>query len=89
MVAGGVISVGTTAIKIVGAGAPVGGAGGQSIKLRNGGAADVFIGGAGVTTGTGFPIAPSTVLEVGNLDPGDVVFGVVASGSANVQVLVK
>ena len=63
MIGGGVVAVGTTATKIVGAGAPVSGAGAQSVKLRNSGAADVFVGGAGVTTGTGFPIAPSAVLD--------------------------
>jgi hypothetical protein len=85
----GVVSVGTTATKIVGAGAPVAGAGSQSVKIRNSGAADVFIGGAGVTTTTGFPVAASTVLDLQNVEPGDTIFGVVASGSINVQVLAK
>jgi hypothetical protein len=85
----GVVSLGTSATKIVGAGAPVGGAGGQSVRIRNGGAADVFIGGAGVLTTTGFPVAAGTTFDLGNIEPGDTVYGVVASGSANVQVLVK
>lgn len=48
--------------------------------------ADVFVGGAGVTAGTGYKVTAGTVLEL-PLEPGERLYGITASGTATVYVL--
>lgn len=50
------------------------------------GGVTVFVGGASVTAAAGFPVAAGSSLSV-DLDNGEQLFGVVASGSQAVNVL--
>lgn len=74
-------NVGTTATPIVATST-----GGLRAVLSNGGPADVFIGPSGVTTGTGFKLPGGGTISV-QLDAGEAIFGVVASGTSTVSVL--
>ena len=58
----------------------------ESLYLYNAGSTTVFLGGPGVTTAAGTPLAASTGLAVDAL-PGEVVYGIVASGTESVRVL--
>jgi hypothetical protein len=56
--------------------------------LLTGASAALFIGGTEVTTAAGFPMADAAAQIALELGPGDSVFGIVATGSATVRVLV-
>lgn len=75
------IAVGTTATALhtVEATAPT------VVTVGNTGAATVFVGANAVTTSTGFPVPASTSRDL-YLEPGEVLFGIVASGSVTVGV---
>lgn len=82
------VTVTTTATQLTGADA--GGSHdphGQSLMLQApAGGATIYLGGEGVTTATGFPVAAGEPFTA-DLRPGDVLYGVVASGSQAVNVL--
>jgi hypothetical protein len=59
---------------------------GAAITITNMGAATVFLGPAGVTTATGFPLAAAATTPL-VLGSGERVYGVVAAGTVNVGVL--
>lgn len=82
-IATAVVAVGTGAT-LLNATAESDRASGSTITITNPNAAALFVGGAGVTPATGFPIPASATLSL-NLQPGEQVFGVLAvAGSANV-----
>lgn len=57
------------------------------IVFRNRGTVAVYLGGATVTTGTGFQLDPGESFPASGLDSRrDAVYGIVASGSATVHV---
>lgn len=56
----------------------------EAALLRNNGAVTVYLGGSGVTTSTGFPLAAGESLT---LPRGASVYGIVASGTCNVRSL--
>lgn len=58
---------------------------GSAAKVKNTGAADVFLGGAGVTTTTGFALASGATTDV-PLGPGEQLFAV-AAATGTVHVL--
>jgi hypothetical protein len=58
---------------------------GQSIEVYNNSSVTVFWGGAGVTPSTGVPI-PAGVPNTWTLGAGEVLYGVVASGTADCRV---
>jgi hypothetical protein len=86
------VLVGSTATRLVGgSGAPVAGAGGQKVLVKNTHATDkLIIGGSGVTAANGFGIDAGVTFDLGNLEPNDVVYAV-RGGSADIsaQVFVK
>lgn len=59
---------------------------GSSLALTNGGDAAVFLGASGVTTGTGFGLAAGASMAL-DLQPGESLYGIVASGTQAVSVL--
>lgn len=59
---------------------------GSALALTNGGAVTVFLGASGVTTGSGFGLAAGTSMAL-DLQPGESLYGIVASGTATVSVL--
>ena len=74
------VSVGTTATALNAADT-----GSQSIEVYNNGAVSVFWGGSSVTVASGVPIAPGTSRSF-DLEPREVVYGIVASGTADCRV---
>lgn len=80
-----VVSVGTTATLIAELGAvPVN----DGILVNNAGTAAVYVGGAAVTTTTGFPIAAGATQVIPTTGAeGLALYGVVATGSANVAYI--
>lgn len=78
------VSVGTTETELTGTQTDA--TAGQSLVVRNRGTADVFVGGTGVATSTGFKLAAgdSVSLELGQ---GEKLYGIVAAGSESVHVL--
>lgn len=61
---------------------------GSSVALYNNGSVTVYIGlAATVTAATGFPLAAGSSMSFQLDGPGDTVFGIVASGTADVRVL--
>jgi hypothetical protein len=84
-----VVVVGSTATKLVGAGTNAAAA--QNVKIRNTHATDALvIGPAGVTAATGFKILAGETLDIGNLDPGDVVYAIRgASADITAHLLIK
>lgn len=75
------VSVGTSPTLIVATAT-----GGLRAVLSNGGPADVFIGASSVTTGAGFKLPAGGTISV-QLDAGEAVHGIVASGTSTVSVL--
>lgn len=61
---------------------------GLQVTLKNKGAAVVFIGPAGVTTGNGYELAVGEVLPR-DLGPGEELYGVVATATQPVHVLIS
>ena len=59
---------------------------GLSVALYNAGAATVFVGGSGVTTSNGFPLAAAGTLSI-DLAAGEEIYGIVATGTVAVSVL--
>jgi hypothetical protein len=76
------VSVGTTATKIL-----PGKAGVDEITIENLGTTQVFIGGPGVTAATGFPL-PGVAGASITLTTTQDIYGIVASGTQTVAVLV-
>ena len=54
--------------------------------MYNNGGATVFVGDSDVSTASGFPLAAGASMSV-DLDPGESLWGVVASGTVEVRVL--
>ena len=63
-------------------------AGDRRTVLLTGATAALFIGGDGVTTAAGFPMADAAAQIALELGPGDSVYGIVATGTAVINVLV-
>ena len=78
------VSGGTSATLIF---SDAGGMAGFQVTLKNKGAAAVFLGPSGVTTGNGYELAANDVLTR-ECAPGEEIFGIAASGSQAVHVLV-
>jgi len=57
-----------------------------TVALYNAGAATVYVGAAGVTTSTGFPLAAAGTLSI-DLDRGEVLYGIVTASTCSVNVL--
>lgn len=57
-----------------------------SLLVRNRGAADVYVGSSGVTSGTGCLVPVNEDISV-VLGPGEILYGITASGTANCHVL--
>lgn len=57
-----------------------------TVALYNAGAATVYVGAAGVTTSTGFPLAAAGTLSL-DLDRGEVLYGIVTASTCSVNVL--
>lgn len=60
---------------------------GSAVAVYNNGAATVFIGGSGVTTTDGSPVAAGSWGPGMDLSDGEAVYGIVASGTVEVRVL--
>ena len=76
------ISVGTTAIAL-----PTTAANGRiTMSVHNAGSVIVYVGGASVTTANGLPLEVGEKLAF-DLDANVVLYGVVASGTADVRIL--
>ena len=83
------VTVGATPVKLIGAGTVA--AGGQKVLIKNTHASDkLLVGGSNVAANNGYGIDAGQTLDLGNLDPGDVVWAI-RGGSAdiNAQILVK
>jgi hypothetical protein len=78
------ITVGTTALLV--SGTETDSRLGQSVSVANTGATTVYLGPAAVTTATGFPLAANGYQAV-DLDTGEALYAVVASGTCVVGVL--
>lgn len=59
---------------------------GSSLLASNQGAVTVYLGSDSVTTGAGFPLAAGSSMSV-DLQPGESLYGIVASGTCTVAVL--
>lgn len=60
---------------------------GSQIVVNNTSAVTVFLGGSGVTTATGYPLAAGIVSPRFELGPNEALFGVVTAATAAVSVL--
>jgi hypothetical protein len=91
MIVAATVTVSSTPIKLAGAGAIV--AAGQRVLIKNTAsvAADkLIIGGSNVAANNGFGIDAGQILDIGNLEPGDVVWAIRgATTDIAAQVLVK
>lgn len=58
----------------------------QGLSVYNAGAATVYLGGAGVTTSTGYPVAAGEHLSA-DLGQSDALYGIVAADTVAVRVL--
>lgn len=58
-----------------------------AVLIRNRGSVPVFLGGAAVTTGTGFQLDAGEAISIDIAGANDPLYGVVASGSAVCHVL--
>ena len=76
----GQVSVGTTATQIFASKPGV-----DQVLIQNMGTASVFIGKAGVTAATGYPILAGDTVE---LPVTEAIFGIVATGTQTVAVLI-
>lgn len=59
---------------------------GSSIIVYNNGASTIYIGGSGVTTATGTPVAASSWSPGIDLQSADALYGIVASGTVEARV---
>ena len=80
------VSVGTSATSLVPS-VDADSAAGQSLAVKNLGAASVFLGGSGVTTAAGWEVAAGDPPVTVDLPPGSTLYGIVASGTVSVQVM--
>lgn len=80
-----VVTVGTT-VTALASNAETDYATGRAVAVKNTGATTCYLGGSGVTSATGYPLAAGETLAYDAL-PGDVVYAVCASGSTTVAVL--
>lgn len=85
-VASQAVSVGTTATQLTGGDT---GAKSGSFAVANVGAATIYIGGSGVTTATGFPIAAGESMSFDLRSATDEIYGIVASGTVAARVLME
>jgi hypothetical protein len=86
------VNVGTgSAVKLVGIGSVIGGAGSQNVKIRNDGPTNsLFIGGSSaVTSGNGFAVPVGTTVDLGNLDPLTDVWAIAVTAAVNAQILAR
>ena len=60
---------------------------GDAVNVINNGAAVVFVGGSGVTTAAGFPVAAGASLSL-EVPAGKSVYGIVSAGTVECRVLV-
>lgn len=60
---------------------------GSAVSVYNDGAETVFIGPAGVTTGTGYPVAAGQHLAVTLGGQDEAVYAIAATGPVNVRIL--
>lgn len=79
------VAVGTTATPLTGLSAPEAFNSIAKTLVKNIGVVAVYVGGSGVTTSTGFALAPNEFITVEY--KGSPLYGIVASGSVNVSVL--
>jgi archaellum component FlaG (FlaF/FlaG flagellin family) len=77
------LTVTTTPVELTGA--DQGQSSGSSILVQAG-SVTVYVGGSTVTAADGFPIAAGATLTL-DLDPGELLYAVAASGSTTVHVL--
>ena len=82
MVTGKKVTVSTSATPIHTAGAP-----NAELMVRNSNAGTVYLGGSAVDTTSGFPLRTGEPLSM-HLLPNDTLYGIVASGTLDVEVLV-
>lgn len=75
------VSVGTSATSVFAADVAA-----ARATVRNAGAASVFLGPAGVTTGNGYELTTGSVVEL-LIPAGEELFGIVATGTEPVHVL--
>ena len=78
------VTVGTSPTKINSK--PADGLSGSGGQARNRGAASVFVGGSDVTTTDGYEVEAGDVLSF-DLDQGENIYGIVASGTCEMHVL--
>lgn len=83
-VQGAQVSVGTTETELTGAQTDA--TAGQSLVVANRGAADVFLGGTGVATSTGYKLAVNDIVRI-DLGQGEKLSGIVAAATQSVHVL--
>lgn len=60
---------------------------GSSLAFYNNGAATIYVGGSDVTTANGAPVPASSWSPGFDLDPGEALYGIVASGTVEARVL--
>lgn len=86
-VVGAVVAVGTTATLL--SAADTDNIAGQCIYVTNASATNpIFLGGSGVTTGTGYSLAPGASLPWRvDLSVGEALYGIVAAATENAKVL--
>ncbi|MFF0183551.1 hypothetical protein [Streptomyces sp. NPDC005244] len=85
-VVGAAVSVATTATLLSGADGD--NVAGQSIYVTNAGANPIFLGGSGVTTATGYPVAAGASLPWAvALGVGEALYGIVAAATESAKVL--
>lgn len=78
------VTVGTSAVLL--AGTPGTDITGFSVMVKAPDAATLYVGPAGVTSSTGFPVPAGTSIT-GDLEAGEALYGVLASGSGTASVL--
>jgi hypothetical protein len=81
------VSVGTTATRLDTADDTGDHAAGESLVFYNNGAQMIYIGGPDVSTSNGGPVAASSWSPAFDLSTGDVLYGIVASGTAEARVV--
>lgn len=59
---------------------------GASVAVKNVGSVTVYVGGPGVTTAAGYPVAAGEAVSM-DVGKGDEVYGIVGSGTCEVRVL--
>lgn len=83
---GRAVSVGTSATRLDTADDTGDRQAGESLLVYNNSSVTIYIGGAGVTTSTGMPVAANSYGPGMDLQTGDALYGIVASGTAEMRV---